>query len=304
MWLNILLGMLAFLSCGILILYRHQIRSICCQLRFIQQNDTNKMISTELDFKEITELSEELNQLLKQRQQLEIDYKRRDNQLKEVITDISHDIRTPLTSLKGYFELLQDCSDESRREQYSRVIQSRITSLQEMLEQLFTYAKLQNEAYELELEKCNLNKIMYSIVFSFYEDFKSRALEPSVSIPEENCYILANEAGLKRALQNIIKNALDHGKEQIIIEMSCQESKAEIVIRNKCSIGEEIDPEQVFQRFYKADASRSTQSTGLGLSIAQELIQRMNGRITASAESGYFIIKLEFVISSPAGLNF
>lgn len=296
MWLNILLGMITFITLIILILYRRQVGSIWRQLRFIEKNDTNKIISTEINFKEITELADELNNIIKNNHQLAVSYKRKDNLLKETITNISHDIRTPLTSLKGYFELLVDSKDENERIRYSRVIESRISSLHEMLEQLFTYVKLQNEAYELCLEKCDLNKILYESIFSFYDDFKNKKLEPTVSIPDQNYYIWANEEGMKRSIQNIIKNALDHGRDQIIIEMNCDNSRAKIIVKNKFYCDSGLDIDKIFDRFYMADASRNNQSTGLGLSIAYELINRMNGKIAASIEADYFVIKIEFTL--------
>ncbi|MFT4145696.1 MAG: HAMP domain-containing sensor histidine kinase [Mobilitalea sp.] len=294
MWLNIVFGIISIISLSILFLYRRQVRSICRQLKFIENNPTNKIISTELDFKEIKELSECLNGTLKMQKQHEVDYRKKDNQLKDTITNISHDIRTPLTSLKGYFELLAESVEESDRRRYVQIINSRLTSLQDMVEQLFTYVKLQNESYQLVLEECNLNKILYEIVFSFYEDFKSRGMEPIISIQEKSSIISANEAGLRRVIQNVIKNSLDHGNEQIIIEMKNNDQVVEILVKNKYTGINKIDADKVFHRFYKADESRSNSSTGLGLSIAYELVKHMNGDITAFLEENLFVIKIKF----------
>lgn len=296
MWLNIVFGIISIISLSILVLYRRQVRSICRQLEFIENNSTNKIISTELDFREIKELSIGLNRTIKMQKQHEVEYKKKDNQLKETITNISHDIRTPLTSLKGYFELLADSNEEADRKRYVQIIETRVSSLQEMVEQLFTYVKLQNESYDLTIEQCNLNRILYNSVFSFYEDFKNRGMEPVVSIPDESSFILANEAGLRRVIQNVIKNAMDHGNEQIVIEMNSDYNKVKLLVKNKYLGMDKIDTDKVFHRFYKADESRSSNSTGLGLSIAYELVKHMNGNITALLEENFFVIKIEFAI--------
>lgn len=292
MWINIIAVIITLMSLGSLLLYRRQIKSFCRQLRFIQNNETNKIISLDINNKEITELSDCLNGILKKQHQLELDYKRKDKQIKETIMNISHDIRTPITSLKGYFELLLEAEDEKEQERYHKIIKARINSLNEILEQLFTYTKLQNDTYQFVFEECNINHILYEAIFSFYEDFKSKMIEPGVEIPEDSCIVWANEAAIKRAIQNIIKNALDHGKDQIVIEMRCN-NKVEIIIKNKFPSGDNIDTDKVFTRFYKADTSRNHQSTGLGLSIAYELIKCMNGTIAAFIDEAFFVIKIE-----------
>lgn len=295
MWIIIISVMITVISLGNLILYRRQIKSFCRQLKFIQNNVTNKRISQDINYKEITELSDCLNDILKKQHQSELEYKKKDKQIKETIMNLSHDIRTPITSLKGYFELLLEAEGESEQERYHKIINSRINSLNDILEQLFTYTKLQNDTYQFVFEECNMNKILYEAVFSFYEDFKSRRLEPVVSIPEDNCMVWANSAAMKRAIQNIIKNALDHGKEQIVIEMFIAD-QVEIIVKNKCHNSDSIDADKVFNRFYKADTLGGHQSTGLGLSIAYELIKVMNGTIAAYIEETYFVIKIELPI--------
>ena len=101
-------------------------------------------------------------------------------QLKETITNLSHDIRTPLTSLDGYFQLLQQSDSEEERRKYVGIIQSRISSLKEMLEELFTYTRLQDADYELEMERIDFGKCAYDTVFSFYDEFQNRGIEPQV----------------------------------------------------------------------------------------------------------------------------
>ena len=196
-----------------------------------------------------------------------------ENNLKETITNLSHDIRTPLTSLDGYFQLLSQSESEEEQQHYIAVIQSRIISLKDMLEELFTYTKLQNESYEIALEPVDFGKCVFDTVFSFYDEFQKKGIKPEIDFCEGHFSILGNAEAVRRALQNIIKNALEHGKKEITLNL--YKDKNEIVFRcsNDVENPSEVDIHEVFSRFYKADSARSNISTGLGLSIAKELIE-------------------------------
>lgn len=294
MWFNIVSGIISLVSLGILLLYRRQIKAFCRQLQFIQKHETNKMISQDIYAAEITELVEHINKILKIHHQLELDYKKREDEIKNTIVSLSHDIRTPITSLKGYFELLLETEDEKEYERYSKIISLRIMNLGEILEQLFTYTKIHNNSFQLLYQNCDINRILNEVILSFYNDFKNKGIEPTVAVPEDSCIIRANEAAVKRILQNIIKNALDHGKEQIDIEMKNNENKVEIIIKNKYNCDDIIHMDKIFDSFYKADTSRNQQSTGLGLYIANELVRCMNGTISADIENDFFVLRVEF----------
>lgn len=203
-------------------------------------------------------------------------------------------MRTPLTSLDGYFQLLSKCDNPAERERYLGIIQNRITCLKDMIEELFTYAKLQNDSYDIKLERCCLNKILLDSAFSFYHDFKAAGISPQVDICEEQLYILGNEASMARVFQNIIKNSLEHGRDYFKMQMERVSEQVSITFSNKFSDNDKINAEQVFDMFYKADSARSRTSTGLGLAIAKELISRMNGIITVNAADDIFSIMIRF----------
>lgn len=293
MVLNIIFGVIALVSLGILIAYRRQVKAMVEELNFLHENETNKMLSRQLSFKEIESLISEINDLSKKYRNLMKDYSVKDRALKETITNISHDIRTPLTSLDGYFQLLQEANSEEERLRYYDIISSRIESLKEILEQLFMFVKLQNDAYEIELATCNTNQILCEVLFSFYEDMKAKEMEPEIEVPEEIYYCIAHEPSLKRVIQNIIKNALDHGKDRLKIILEEKKDIISISIANRRSKEDWIEVERVFDRFYKADAARSDHSTGLGLSIAKQLVDKMDGSIYAGVEDDLFVICVE-----------
>lgn len=277
-----------------MISYKRQVKDICRQLRFLQECDSNMLITTEMKKGHIGELAELLNTLLKERKKGRADYQKKEQMIADIYTNLSHDIRTPLTSLDGYFQLLEETQEENDRKRYIQIIQERIESLKEMLEELFTYTKLQNGTYELKLEPQNVGQILKETVFSYYDDWAEQEISPQFEITEEPVWIRGNKQALRRTIQNIIKNGLDHGNKEIRIQLSRNEKQMELVFQNKIEPGEQIDISRVFERFYKADKARSKSSTGLGLSIAKGFVEKMHGEIAAEIKEDWFCIKISF----------
>ena len=288
------LSVLILILICILISYKRQVKDICRQLRFLQECDSNMLITTEMKKGHIEELAELLNTLLKERKKERADYQKKERMIADIYTNLSHDIRTPLTSLDGYFQLLEETQEENDRKRYIQIIQERIESLKEMLEELFTYTKLQNGTYELKLEPQNVGQILKETVFSYYDDWAEQEISPQFEITEEPVWIRGNKQALRRTIQNIIRNGLDHGNKEIRIQLSRNEKQMELVFQNKIEPGEQIDISRVFERFYKADKARSKSSTGLGLSIAKGFVEKMHGEIAAEIKEDWFCIKISF----------
>ena len=174
------------------------------------------------------------------------------------------------------------------------IIQSRISSLKEMLEELFTYTRLQDADYMLETGRIDFGKCVCDTVFAFYDEFQRRGIDPKVDFCGGHLFVRANEEAVRRALQNLIRNALVHGHTGLSLELVHENGKAVFRCSNDVEHPEEIDIGRVFGRFYKADSARTHTSTGLGLSIAQELVERMGGEIYAKLEGERFIVEMIF----------
>jgi len=295
----IIIGILA----GIIILqsiiiwkYQRQVKDICRQLAFLMKHDSNMLIHREFGLGGIGMLSDRLNDLLELRRKEKQYYQEKETLIADTYTNLSHDIRTPLTSLDGYFQLMEACENVEEQRRYLNIIHERIHSLNEMLEELFMFTKLKNESYRLELTSCCINRILKETVFSYYDEWVRREIQPDIQITEEQLYIDGNKQGLSRIIQNVIKNGLDHGEKKIRIVLKREQNQAVLRISNQVIASEQIDIEHVFDRFYKADAARSKTSTGLGLSIAREFVRRMNGEIGAKIEKNEFIVEMSFPI--------
>ncbi len=247
-----------------------------------------------MPYQELQRLVDEINEMLTRVKKTEIESIRSEKQFKETITNLSHDIRTPLTSLDGYVQLMNEAKSEEERDQYLSVVRVRINSLKDMLEELFTYTKLQNDSYELEVSKIDFSKVVYDTSLSFYNDFKEKNIEPEIDFIDGMHFVIGNENAAERILQNIIRNALLHGTKSLKLRLFEKNGRICFQCLNGVANKEEIDIDMVFTRFYKADVARSKQSSGLGLAIAKGFVERMNGDIKASFVDDQFCVEVTF----------
>lgn len=301
------LAIIVIIMAAVLLKIRAQLRDINDQLDFLYENDTNMLIGTDTNLIYLGQFKQKVNRFVEQWHKKRAEAAKKEQMISDTYTNLSHDIRTPLTSLDGYFQLLKDEKDEKLQAHYIGIIQERIASLKDILEELFMFTKLKNDTFNLEMDKCCVSRLLKQTVFSYYDEWKMRGIEPVVDICDEQIFILANTQALKRVFQNVIKNGLVHGKSDIEIKLytidsgknagSDRENKVvNIVVSNTIDDPENIDTSQVFERFYKADEARSVTSSGLGLSIAKELVERMDGKIHAQIEDNRFCINISYRI--------
>lgn len=298
--MQIVVGMLSVIILILLIIFWHyqrQVRNICRQLVFLRKHESNMLVSSEIEYGGIGGLKDEINKLLRERKEQKKLFLDKEKNLSETYTNLSHDIRTPLTSLDGYFQLLRDCDSEEDKQRYIAIIKERIDSLNGMLEELFMFTKLKNDCYQLELSSCNFTLLLKEIILSYYEDWIAKDIEPVLLIEETPLHVEANAQALRRVIQNIVKNVLEHGQNEIKITLNSREGKAVLEVSNQVFKPDEIDIARVFERFYKADEARGKTSTGLGLSIAYGLVKKMNGDIYAKLTGMIFSIVVEFPLN-------
>lgn len=288
--------LIALMMLLILVLWydKRQIKSICRQLVFLREHDSNMLVSTDLRLGGLEELADTLNCFLREYRKEREGYRLKEEQIAQIYTSLSHDIRTPLTSLDGYFQLLEKSESVDEQDYYIAIIQERIASLRGMLEELFEFTKLENASYELELSACCINRVLKETVFSYYEEWKRKGIEVEFQLTEKLLYIEGNEQALRRIFQNIIKNGLDHGEKWIRIVLKEEETGVKLCISNRVKEPELIDVNRVFEQFYCAQQARSGSSTGLGLAIARGLVLRMQGQIEAQLVENEFCILLLF----------
>lgn len=305
--LTAVLTIIVIIMAAVLLKIRAQLRDINGQLDFLYENDTNMLIGTDTNLIYLGQFKNKVNRFVEQWHEKRAEAAKKEQMISDTYTNLSHDIRTPLTSLDGYFQLLKDEKDEKLQAHYIGIIQERITSLKDMLEELFMFTKLKNDTFKLEMDNCCVSRLLKQTVFSYYDEWKMRGIEPVVDICDEQIFILANTQALKRVFQNVIKNGLVHGKNDIEIRLYTKalgnvsdknkgNRMVNISVSNTIENPENVDVSQVFERFYKADEARSVASSGLGLSIAKELVERMGGKINARIEDNRFCINISYRI--------
>lgn len=290
----ILIAVIGVLSAYIF-LYKREIRGVVKQIQFIRDNDTNKKINLQVKAKEINQLSIQLNYLINYYKTEKIAISKTQYEFKEEITNISHDLRTPLTSIAGYVQMLEsEKTPKEKKSEYYSIIRMRIETLIKMLDEFFEFTRIESDEYLLQFERINVNNALTDVVSLFYYDFLSKDKEPSIEIPSTPIYIYADRDALERVFQNLIKNYLNHGSGGISISVKNQANNVCIIFKNYAPNIDNIEVEKLFKRFYIADKSRTKKTTGLGLSIAKNLVTKMNGEIKAYVEESYLIINVIF----------
>jgi signal transduction histidine kinase len=231
-----------------------------------------------------SEIARQLAELRRQRRQ----YINGDRELKEAVTNISHDLRTPLTAICGYLEMLETegMTDNARR--YVEQIANRTEALKALTEELFRYSVISSVS-DLSYEKVNVGRVLEDTLISFYGAFEQKNITPNISLPDGVIVRSLDKSALSRIFGNIISNAVKYSDGDFSVTMT---DAGEITFSNTASHLSSVDVGKLFDRFYTVDSARK--STGLGLSIAKLLTERMCGCISADYKGNMLSITLSF----------
>lgn len=277
-----------FLIMKILII-RQEIKNIGESLSNIMDIDTNNLITVSTNDKKLKELANLLNNSLKELRKLELEYKNGNKELKSSITNISHDLRTPLTAIRGYLDLMDSSNLTVKQIKYLKIIDSKVKDLTSLTEQLFDFSKVLDIDKEIEKVNVCINNVLEETLASFYGVFKKNNIKPSIEICNEKVIRLLNENMLKRIFENIISNAVKYSE-------GCFEVKlyynGTIEFSNKTTKIDSISLEKIFDRYYTVQNAKK--SNGIGLSIAKQLVELNNGEIIAKYKDNCLIIKVKF----------
>ncbi|MBQ4524047.1 MAG: HAMP domain-containing histidine kinase [Lachnospiraceae bacterium] len=281
--------------------YKKQLKLLAEQMQFIEDEETNIRLVSFFNAKEINQLVILVNRVIGKYRNATIETVRVNRNFRESITSISHDIRTPLTSLRGYIQLMRKETEiTEKQERYIKIMESRFDAVQRMLNQLFEYARIENGEITLQMEKVNIQNVLYDVLSNFYDEFSKQKEEPAVTICEEIMYINADKNAIFRVIENILSNALRHGTGGYGVELLKEKDTCIINISNLTDSIEETDVERIFERFYTTDKSRTKKGTGLGLAIAKKFTEQMGGNIEAKLEGDKFMIRITFHILAKA----
>lgn len=280
-----------------LLIYKSQLRSFVKQLKFIEEHDTNLEIISQISSKEIVDLTGEINVLIRKHKHYKANMEHSNFIFKQTITNVSHDLRTPLTSISGYLKMLQNKNlDEKKRAEYTDVVSKRIESTKKLISQLFEYTRIETGEFQVSKSRVNFSELIKQKLLSYYESFEEKNFNVSLNIGSADIFINADDEALERVIENLIINALIHGEGEFIVELFRKNNKAYLLLQNKSYDIDFDEIDSIFERFYTTDKSRSKRTTGLGLSITKRLVELMDGRISAYYDNGNFGIEIEFPV--------
>lgn len=288
-------GIIMLLICIILILliyiflFKKEILRISKQLSNINKLEKGKKVNVTFINKEVEILGKSINDSIETLNKLREEEKIRNQELKEMIENISHDLRTPLTSILGYVQIIK--KNQVMDLEHLNKVEEKSKELKEMLSQFFMLSIINNVNYKIDLKEVYIKEILFNEVISYYDQFKSIGIEPKINLKLKNKTILGDENSLKRVISNLINNSIKHGKKEL--EINLYEEANYIILNVINDLKEDVEVDKIFDRFYKGkDKSRSGKNTGLGLPIAKGLIDKMNGDINAYKEENRLRIEI------------
>lgn len=248
--------------------------------------DTNVGIDVSTKDRSIRRLAAQIDRQLKHLRHRHIRFTQGDRELKDAITNIAHDLRTPLTAICGYMELLEreDLTEGARR--YLQIISKRIEAMKQLTEELFRYSVIVSAADDGR-DNIVLNSALEDCLAAHYSSLKQRGITPEISIPQAKIERVLNKAALSRILDNIMSNALKYSDGDLYVALLPDGS---IIFRNNAKDLDEISTGRLFDRFYTVENGRG--GTGLGLSIAKILTEQMGGTIKARKMGDIFTLEL------------
>ena len=288
-WLLCLILLIAVLALLVKVcLLRKSMDEIARELGERLSTDTNVLISISGRDKHAMKLADDLNRQLRLLRDQRRRFQSGDRELKEAVTNISHDLRTPLTAICGYLDLLEreDLSPETER--YLALIANRVEAMKQLTEELFRYSVILS-AGEVVLAAVDMVSVLEESIVGFYGPLKERGVEPVIDLPDEAVVRRLDRAMLSRVFDNVLSNALKYSAGDLMIVMSAD---GEVSFSNTAPDLDDVQVGRLFDRFFTVEAARG--STGLGLAIAKTLVERMGGTIVAEYKSEMLIIRVNF----------
>lgn len=250
--------------------------------------DTNVQVAISSRDKTARNLAKAINRELSQLRKLKQQYASGDRELKEAVTNISHDLRTPLTAINGYLDLLEREEKSEKVQKYISQIQNRTETLKSLTEELFRYSVV-TTTQELKLERLDMVRALEESLLSFYAVMQEKRIQPKITFPKEPVWLVLDAGAMNRIFSNIISNAVKYSDGDLSVSMN---EKGCVIFSNMAKSLSTVEVGRLFDRFYTVEASRN--STGLGLSIAKVLTERMGGNISAHYQNERLYVTLDF----------
>lgn len=283
------LSVIIFILCMKIHMLKVSMAEIRVQLADWLKADTNTLISISSGDRHLRLLAADLNKQLRQLRRQRRQYLDGDRELKEAVTNISHDLRTPLTAICGYLDLLGTEEKSEKVTRYVMAIQNRAEVLKQLTEELFHYSMIMSVQEPVQLEPLCVNDLLEQSIVSFYAALTKRGIIPQIDLTEKRIIRTLNRTAFLRILSNILNNAVKFSDGDLHVVLS---ETGEIIFSNTTQNLNDVQVGKLFNRFFSVETARN--STGLGLAIAKTLVEQMQGTITAQYHDNVLSICLDF----------
>ena len=265
----------------------------------------NKEISNNLDEyiniktksvdKDVENLVENINLIFDSKQKVVAEKKKKEEELRASISNMSHDLRTPLTSIMGYLQMIKsEKPSEADKKEYMDIVEKRTKSLQKLISSFYDLSRIEGNEYNFNYKKVNLSNVLCENIAVFYNDFINNNIEPVIEIEEGIKEIISDEGAITRIFSNLIGNMIKHGENYVKISLKKENDIIITEFTNKATGLTQENVDKLFNRFYTVDNSRSDRNTGLGLYITKVLVEKLGYNITAKLENENLKIKISW----------
>lgn len=289
----LLLGLCCAILLFLYIMLKKECKSLYDQLDYtLKEGSTFTLFTQSSDHMMrniMRKINEMKNEMLKERHF----HVKQEKEIQDMITNISHDIRTPLTSIQGYLEMMQFSEERKDRERYYEIIKNRLNDLEAMLDEFFLYTKLQNSDEVFTLEKQPLYPLICAVLLNYRDLLIQHDLKPEIICEDENIQAMIHEESFRRICMNLLINTIRYGSKPFIIHIKSKDDRIQVIFENSIPDLKNIDVEHMFDRFYKGSEARTQKGSGLGLAIVKELCERMQGNVSAKIEKDVLFIQVE-----------
>lgn len=287
--LYIIVAILLFICIALILkLYfmKKSIKEISASLEEILNLKSNNILTISSSDNDLKLLASKINKELKSLSKQRLQYENANQILKRNITNISHDIRTPLTAINGYIGMLRD-NDNIKNDKYIKIIQEKTNDLINLSNQLFVFSMSIDNDLKLNKKKYCINEILEEVLASYYDIFKEKNIVPKIEITKEKIYRNIDKNSIIRVIENILSNVIKYSEGDFKVTL---DKDGKITFSNKSKALDTTTVQKIFGRYFTVENAKK--STGIGLSIAKELIELNNGKISAKYIRGYLIIDI------------
>lgn len=273
-WIFIFILLFLMIYIFKLICWKKQIRKINIQLQEILDGKTYKFITLTLLDKDLEYMAEMINEIAERERISYGQAQIKEDKQKENITCLSHDLRTPLTSIRGYLELMQNVT-EDKRVKYIEALVGKTIRLEQLINDFYQISLLDDNEFSYKKEAIELNKLITDVLLDNYSLFENKKIIPEIQLAKEDIFLDSDKTALMRVFQNLIVNAIHSTAGKISVTVVLNDQELSVSIQNTVKQDLHLDASKIFDRFYSGDFSRNNGSSGQGLYIVKKLLVQL-----------------------------